>query len=86
MKSKNLSENILKVIKSNGYKYIDLDTVIDTNLILERSGENFKRFIFSFNEKRKKNANIIKQFLKIKCPLEKAANKLNHFFKKIELI
>ncbi len=50
MKSKNLSENILKVIKSNGYKYIDLDTVIDTNLILERSGENFKRFIFSFND------------------------------------
>ena len=40
MKSKNLSENILKVIKSNGYKYIDLDTVIDINLILERSGEN----------------------------------------------
>ena len=50
MKSKNLSENILKVIKSNGYKYIDLDTVIDTNLILERSGESFKRFIFSFND------------------------------------
>ena len=50
MKSKNLSENILKIIKSNGYKYIDLDTVIDTNLILERSGENFKRFIFSFND------------------------------------
>ncbi len=50
MKSKNLSENILKLIKSNGYKYIDLDTVIDTNIILERSGENFKRFIFSFND------------------------------------
>ncbi len=50
MKSRNLSENILKVIKSNGYKYIDLDTVIDTNLILERSGENFRRFIFSFND------------------------------------
>ena len=50
MKSKNLSENILKIIKSNGYKYIDLDTVIDTNLILERSGESFKRFIFSFND------------------------------------
>ena len=50
MKSKNLSEDILKIIKSNGYKYIDLDTVIDTNLILERSGESFKRFIFSFND------------------------------------
>ena len=46
MKSKNLSENILKVIKSNGYKYIDLDTVIDTNLILERSGEVSKDLYF----------------------------------------
>ena len=26
------------------------DRVIDTNLILERSGESFKRFIFSFND------------------------------------
>ena len=50
MKSKNLSENILKAIKSSGYKYIDLDAVIDTNIILERSGETFKRFIFTFND------------------------------------
>ena len=29
-----------------------------------------------------KNTNIIKQFLKIKCPLEKAPKILNSFFKK----
>ena len=28
MKSKKLSENILKLIKSEGFKYINLDTVI----------------------------------------------------------
>ena len=48
MKSKNLSENILKSLKSSGFDYIDLDTVIPTNLILERSGESFRSLIFSF--------------------------------------
>ena len=50
MKSKNLSDSILKSVKSNGFKYIELDTVIPTNLIVERSGESFRRFIFSFND------------------------------------
>ncbi len=48
MKSKNLSEKILKSLKSSGFDYIDLDTVIPTNLILERSGESFRSLIFSF--------------------------------------
>ena len=48
MKSKNLSESILKSLKSSGFDYIDLDTVIPTNLILERSGESFRSLIFSF--------------------------------------
>ena len=52
MKSKKLSENILKSIKSRGFKYIDLDTVIETNHIVERSGESFRRFIFSFNDQK----------------------------------
>ena len=48
MNSKNLSEYILKSLKSSGFDYIDLDTVIPTNLILERSGESFRSLIFSF--------------------------------------
>ena len=48
MKSKNLSENILRSLKLSGFDYIDLDTVIPTNLILERSGESFRSLIFSF--------------------------------------
>jgi len=48
MKSKKLSESILKSIRSEGFKYVDLDTVIETNHIVERSGESFRRFIFSF--------------------------------------
>jgi len=50
MKSKNLSENILRSVKAKGFKYIELDSVIETNHIVERSGESFRRFIFSFND------------------------------------
>jgi len=50
MKSKNLSENILKSVRSKGFKYIELDSVIETNHIVERSGESFRRFIFTFND------------------------------------
>ncbi len=50
MKSKNLSENILKSVRSIGFKYIELDSVIETNHIVERSGESFRRYIFSFND------------------------------------
>jgi len=52
MKSKNLSENILRSLKSKGFKYIELPSVIDTNHILERSGESFRRFIFSFRDQK----------------------------------
>ena len=48
MKSKNLAENILRSVKSKGFKYIDLPSVIEANHIVQRSGENFKKFIFSF--------------------------------------
>ena len=52
MKSKNLSENILRTVKAKGFKYIELDSVIETNHIVERSGESFRRFIFSFNDQK----------------------------------
>ena len=48
MKSKNLSEKILRSVKSNGFKYIELPSVIETNHIVQRSGESFRKFIFSF--------------------------------------
>ena len=50
MRSKNLSEGILRSVKSKGFKYIELDSVIETNVIVERSGESFRRFIFSFSD------------------------------------
>ena len=48
MKSKKLSEKILRSIKSGGFNKITLDPVLETKYILQRSGENFKKFLFSF--------------------------------------
>ena len=48
MKLKNLSENILRSVKSKGFRYIDLPSVIEVNHIVQRSGENFRKFILSF--------------------------------------
>ena len=52
MKSKNLSEKILRSVKSKGFKYIQLPSVIETNHIVQRSGENFRKFIFSFTDQK----------------------------------
>ncbi len=50
MKLKNLSDSILKTVKSNGFKYIELPSVIEANHIVQRSGESFRKFIFSFTD------------------------------------
>ena len=48
MKSKNLSDKILRSVHSEGFKYIQLPSVIETSHIVQRSGESFRKFIFSF--------------------------------------
>tara|TARA_B100000029_G_scaffold311303_1_gene303830 strand:- start:604 stop:1653 length:1050 start_codon:yes stop_codon:yes gene_type:complete len=50
MKSKKLYENILRTVKSRGYKYIELDAVIGADQIIQRSGENFRQYMFSFQD------------------------------------
>ena len=50
MKSKNLSDKILRSVKSKGFKYIELPYVIETNHIVQRSGESFRKFVFSFSD------------------------------------
>ncbi len=48
MKSKNFLK-IIKTLKSKGFKNIELDSVIESKYILKRSGENFRKYLFSFN-------------------------------------
>ena len=50
MKSKNLSENILRSVKSKCFKYIELPSVIEASHIVQRSGESFRKFIFLFTD------------------------------------
>jgi len=50
MKSKKLSEYILKTVKSRGYKYISLEAIISADQIIQRSGENFRQYMFSFQD------------------------------------
>ena len=50
MKSKNLSKNILRSVKSKGFKYIELPSVIEVDHIVQRSGENFRKFIITFTD------------------------------------
>tara|TARA_B100000131_G_scaffold310888_1_gene343058 strand:+ start:326 stop:1357 length:1032 start_codon:yes stop_codon:yes gene_type:complete len=48
MKSKNFLK-IIKTLKSKGFKNIELDPVIESKYILKRSGENIRKYLFSFN-------------------------------------
>ena len=50
MKSKKLFENIHKAVKFRGYKYIELDAVIGADQIIQRSGENFRQYMISFQD------------------------------------
>ena len=50
MKSKKLYENILRTLKSRRYKYIELDAIIGADQIIQRSGENFRQYMFSFQD------------------------------------
>ena len=40
-----MAENTFRSIKSKGFKYIDLPSVIEANHIVQRSDENFKKLI-----------------------------------------
>ena len=48
MKLKNISDKILKSLNIKDFKYIELPSIIETNHIVQRSGEDFRKFIFSF--------------------------------------
>jgi ATP phosphoribosyltransferase regulatory subunit len=48
MKSKKLSEQIIKTFKSNGFVLSEPDVLLDSEYIIQRSGENFRRSILTF--------------------------------------
>ena len=48
MKSKKLSEQIIKTFKNNGFVLSEPDVLLDSEYIIQRSGENFKRSMLTF--------------------------------------
>ena len=48
MKLKKLSK-ITKVLKRNKFKYVDLDTLVPVDLINQKSSDNFRHLMFTFN-------------------------------------
>ena len=48
MKSKKLSETIIKTFKSNGFTLSEPDVLLDSEYIIQRSGENFRRSMLAF--------------------------------------
>ena len=47
MKSRNYNK-VIKTLKTKGFKNIELDSVLESKFILQRSGENFRKYLFSF--------------------------------------
>ena len=48
MKSKKLSEAIIKTFKNNGFVLSEPDVLLDSEYIIERSGEKFKSSMLTF--------------------------------------
>ena len=48
MKSKKLSDQIIKTFKSNGFVLSEPDVLLDSEYIIQRSGENFRRSMLTF--------------------------------------
>ena len=48
MKSKKLSDQIIKTFKSNGFVLSEQDVLLDSEYIIQRSGENFRRSMLTF--------------------------------------
>ena len=56
MKLKNLSN----ILKSSGFKNIELlDSIIESNQVLQRSGGNFRQYLFSFYDQNYKEWTLI---------------------------
>ena len=50
MKSKNYSENIIKIFKKDGFVLSEPDVLLDSDYIIQRSGENFRKLLLTFED------------------------------------
>jgi len=50
MKSKNYSENIIKVFKKDGFVLSEPDVLLNSDYIIQRSGESFRKLMLTFED------------------------------------
>ncbi len=50
MRSKSYSENIIKVFKKDGFVLSEPDVLLDSDYIIQRSGENFRKLMLTFED------------------------------------
>ncbi|RZO48047.1 MAG: ATP phosphoribosyltransferase regulatory subunit [Candidatus Pelagibacterales bacterium] len=50
MKLKSYSENIIKVFKKDGFVLSEPDVLLDSDYIIQRSGENFRKLMLTFED------------------------------------
>ena len=55
MKSKNISN----ILKSSGFKSIELDNIIESKYVLKKSGGNLSQYLFSFFDKNNNEWSLI---------------------------
>jgi ATP phosphoribosyltransferase regulatory subunit len=58
MKSKKYSENLLNLFKKKGFKIKKFENIIESKIIIERSGELFKKSLLSFEDENGKNFSL----------------------------
>ena len=54
MRSKKLSDKIVTTFKNNGFVLSEPDVLLDSEYIIQRSGENFRRSMLTFENERGK--------------------------------
>jgi len=58
MKSKKYSEALLNLFKKKGFKVKEFENIIESKIIIERSGEIFKKSLLSFEDESGKNFSL----------------------------
>ena len=53
------SKNLFKILKSKGFKNIELDNIIESKYVLKRSGGSYRQFLFSFYDQNQKEWSLV---------------------------
>ena len=53
------SRNLFKILKSKGFKNIQLDNIIESKYVLKRSGGSYRQFLFSFYDQNLKEWSLV---------------------------